>query len=242
MSSRAESPASPRIAALGEGEELVDDELFADLQVRLIAARESRDGGPPPGGSGAGSADELVLEELAAEPGRRRAAESGPPPVGAAEVAALEARMRDAASRDEVVALALRLARAHAEAAAFFLVSGGMVAGFGGAGGDVAARVEGIVIPASAPSLFARAAAGERFRGPAPERGLDARVLRALGRGSARELLVLPVPIRRRVVNLLYADTGPHPLPRTAAGALEALAALVAEAYERLILARKRSA
>lgn len=41
-------------------------------------------------------------------------------------------------------------------------------------------------------------------------------------------------------MNLLYADNGPERLATTSAAALCALAAGIAAAYERLIVARKR--
>jgi hypothetical protein len=66
-------------------------------------------------------------------------------------------------------------------------------------------------------------------------------VLRALGRASAREIALLPVPVRGRVVNLLYVDAGAAPLAETALGALSVLTVCIARSYERIILSRKQS-
>ena len=65
-------------------------------------------------------------------------------------------------------------------------------------------------------------------------------MLDAVGRPAAHAVLLQPVSIRGRVVNLLYADNGPDPLGDTSVAALAALAHTVARAYERLILAAKR--
>ena len=69
---------------------------------------------------------------------------------------------------------------------------------------------------------------------------MDARILRAMGRGDARDRIVVPVSIGGRVVNLLYADNGADALGATSVAALQALATRVASAYERLIVERKR--
>jgi hypothetical protein len=61
-----------------------------------------------------------------------------------------------------------------------------------------------------------------------------------MGRANAAEIAVLPVAIRGRVVNLLYVDNGAERIGETSYAALVALCDLVAQAYERLILSRKR--
>lgn len=71
--------------------------------------------------------------------------------------------------------------------------------------------------------------------------GLDARILRALGREHAQEIAVLPVVLGGRVVNLLYADNGPEALGDASIAALSSICTRVGAAYERLIRARKRS-
>ena len=52
-------------------------------------------------------------------------------------------------------------------------------------------------------------------------------------------MLVHPIVIRSRIVNLLYADNGPDPFGETSIAALASLCACVARAYERVILAQK---
>jgi hypothetical protein len=97
------------------------------------------------------------------------------------------------------------------------------------------------LIPIDAESVLAdTAASGRPFRGAPCRSETDARFFEFLGRRDVREAVVLPVKIRDRVVNLLYADNGGAPLPETALAALEALCARIARAYETLILERKQ--
>ncbi len=59
--------------------------------------------------------------------------------------------------------------------------------------------------------------------------------MRALGRSDACDVLVVPVLVRDRTVNLIYADNGPDRLADTAVAALVTLGSCLAKAYERLI-------
>jgi hypothetical protein len=107
----------------------------------------------------------------------------------------------------------------------------------------LSARPDAVLFPAGAESVFGAVAASARpFRGAPRAGGLDARILRALGREHVQEIAVLPVTLSGRVVNLLYADNGPEALGDASAAALSAVCARVATAYERLIRERKRGA
>ena len=59
---------------------------------------------------------------------------------------------------------------------------------------------------------------------------------------DVQEIAILPVTLRGRVVNVLYADNGPEALGDASAAALTSVCARVAAAYERLIYARKVTA
>ena len=166
------------------------------------------------------------------EPERR-----GPLPAPAV----LEAEIDTSASRSEATRLAVRLARAYCEAAAVFLVHRGIVQGIAAEG--CAGRPETALFPRAMPSVFSGVVASrEIFRGAPPERTLERRVLRALGREHVRQIAILPGAVGGRVVTLLYADNGAEPLGDTALAALGAVATRLAAAYERLILARKLAA
>jgi len=254
LETRREAEATARlkhgIAPLAEGEELSDDASFAHLQETLSQARLESDGGAPAGVGPADAdlEDELLLEEIATElpsprdagGGSRSSPGSSPEPATSAQVAVLEARLRDAADRDDVAELTLTLACCYAQVAALFVVNRGIVAGLQGLGEDLGRRIEGIMVPVGAGKLFSHPIASMKpYRGGAAEDDVDNRLLRALGRLDAQERVALPISIRGRVVNLLYADNGPDAIGETSLAALGSLCRCVAEVYERLILKRK---
>jgi hypothetical protein len=228
------------IGALGEGEDLIDAASFAALHQKLTAAREHAAGGPIAAPDADAEADaELLLDDVVPE--EERAATPSARAELPRDALSLEALLAGATDRDAAGRAAVALARMHVEAAALLVVHRGMVMGVLGDGGDLDRHIEAVLVPIDADSVLARAAAsGQPYRGAPPEAALDARVLRALGRAGAREIAVLPIALRGRVVNLLYVDAGANPIAETAIGALHALTLCVARAYERLILSRKQ--
>jgi len=189
------------------------------------------------------SIDELLEDTAAATVAPKPARSAAAPPHSSSEVAALEAEIHGAGDRDAIVDLGLRLARAHARAAALFLVRGGVVVSYRGDGNPIPEPLPPIELPILTESLFTQpAAALTPFRGEPPDTGIDGRLLRSLGRDGVLEVLVLPIMIRGRVVNLLYADNGPDPFGETSVAALKELCQCISRGYERLILARKADA
>jgi len=237
----APAPAQPNVEAvpeaLPEGEELIDEASFAKLHEDLVlrGRGNSDDADAPP--------EEILLDEVA--PDARAEVTAVPfeePPEDSGEIARLETRITGAADREEIAALAVRMARAYARTAALFLVQGGTIAGLRGDSSDLERRIQGIVIPLETECRFAQVAATrEPWRGAPPQDGIDARILRALGRERARDLVLLPICIRDRVVNVLYADNGIDAIGETSLAALGALCNCVSRSYQRLILAAKRS-
>jgi len=158
----------------------------------------------------------------------------GPSPAPAL----LEAEIDGATSRAEATRLAARLARSFCDACAVFLVHRGIVQGIASEG--CTGRPETAIFPKAMPSVFSGVVTSrETFRGAPPERVLERRVLRALGREHAREIAILPGVVGSRVVTLLYADNGAGLLGDSALAALGAVSARLAAAYERLIFARR---
>jgi hypothetical protein len=155
-------------------------------------------------------------------------------------IARLESKLYQSRNRDEVIGLALEIASTFCVSAALFVVRGESVSLFR-AGGSAADGGDALDIPINTPSLFTHPAqTGLPFRGQPPSGGVDGRVLDGLGRSEIQEILVHPVVIRDRVVNLLYADNGPETFGETSIGALTALSHTLAAAYERLIADQKR--
>ncbi len=177
----------------------------------------------------------MAIEDLAREQPRDAA-----PELAEDGVAALEVGLVVACDRDAVSEIALKLARRYTEAAAIFVVRGGIISGFRGDGEAIAEQIAGILLPVESDcAITAPATSRAPFRGRPAEQGLDATLLASLQRSDAREVTVFPILIRDQVVNLLYTDSGQQPLGETAFAALGALANLIARAYERLILERK---
>lgn len=202
------------IRPLAEGEELSDAASFGALGTPVAggpacAAAASPAAGSPPGGL---------------EPAR-----------SATERAELEADLAMSGDREVVVATALRIAASHARAAAVFAVRDGSIHGVRAVGGCVGATIDGLRIPASEPSMLATAARGAVFYGSPARQGIDALVTRLVGGGEPREAAIVPVAVRGTVVQLLYVDNGPDPLPPSSLAALGLLCDGVSEAYGRLI-------
>ncbi|MGH0034563.1 MAG: hypothetical protein ACQGVK_06010 [Myxococcota bacterium] len=243
---RVRARAALGIEQLDADEELIDVETFSELQAALtVRGNADRQGGEPSAPASEPAVDEVLLEEIASELPPDRPLRDGPRSAVAApshpgEIARREAQLAAAGDRDQVAEAAIGLALAHTRVCGLLVVSRGMIAGLHAGGEGLGERIEGVALSVDATSLFSRPAlTGDPHYGPAPRDGVDARILRALGRSDAAEILILPVAIRGRVVNLLYADNGRDPIPRTSIAALRALTELVAAAYEGLILARK---
>jgi hypothetical protein len=232
------------IQGLPDGEELMNTAIFSRVQLDAALKGRKISEGPEPDAAetNADTADgELVLEEITTElptPGASPRP-SARPPAHPGEVAALEHEMMSAKDRDEVVDLALRIATYYARSAAVFVVNGGLVAGLRSAGEGLAVGIEAVMIPVDSDSVICMPAqSGKVCRKRTPLGEVDGRVLRAMGRSDVKEVLVLPVPIGERTVNLLYADNGGDSLPDTSVGALRVLALGIAKAYERLVETR----
>ncbi|MCH8084249.1 MAG: hypothetical protein IH885_08435 [Myxococcales bacterium] len=164
------------------------------------------------------------------------------PELAEDSIAALEVALVLSSDRDAVSEIALRIACHYTEAAAIFIVRGGIVSGFRGDGVAISEQIAGILLPTESDcAITAPATTKTPFRGRPPESGLDATLLASLQRSDTREVTVFPILIRDQVVNLLYTDSGQNPLGETGFAALGALANLITRAYERLILERKAS-
>jgi GAF domain-containing protein len=236
-----------RIGHLPPGEELTDAKTFFALASTIAAPL-----GPPADPRRQAPATVRELPEIGSRtrgrpvapvhtPESHREEPSGAlnrPPASPAAAAALEAEIDRCTSREHVARLALHLARAYVPAATLFQVHRGVIERTCSEGSAIDG--EGLLFPADAPSLFAEvAASGESFRGAPPDGALEKRVLQVLAREQVREIVLLPIAIRGRVVGLLYADNGPEALADASVAALAAVCARVSRAYQRLILERK---
>jgi hypothetical protein len=239
----------PEIATAEQAPDVLDKWFEDDVLRPETDAPVSTPSGPPPpspvdaADEPADLEEELLLEELVVEAEApaivNESVARGPLPP--ARVAELEAQLAGAVERDPIVELMLELARSHCEVAVLFLVNGGKVTPFRASGGGVQERLSDLEVPLGVHSIFAHpAVTGFPFRGSPPEGGIDGRLLESMGRADIHDLLVQPISIRDRVVNLLYCDNGSSAFGETSIAALGAVADCAARAYERLILDRKR--
>jgi len=226
--------AAEDMAPLGTSQDLIDEESFQSLHAN--ADPNSSTAQNQAAASRAPEVPEMDLADL----------ESSAPPADAApelaegSIAALEVALVLASDREAVSEIALRVASHYTEAAAIFIVRGGIISGFRGDGVAISEQIAGILLPAESDcAITAPATTKTPFRGRPPENGLNTTLLASLQRSEAREVTVFPILIRDEVVNLLYTDSGQNPLGETGFAALSALADLITRAYERLILERK---
>src|SRR5262249_12670704 len=134
------------------------------------------------------------------------------PPREPVSVARLEEALLRATSGDRVAPLVLALATRSARVAAIFAVRDAMIQGVLAAGDGAPRSIDAIFVPADAPCLLAGPARGEVFYGAPKRTGIDAAIVRALGRREVREAAVMPIAVGGRVAHLLYADNGGEPL------------------------------
>ncbi len=226
--------AAEDMAPLADSQDLIDEESFQSLHAST--GPNSFTAQAQANNIRAAEVPEMDISDL--EPPAPSAATA--PELAEGSIAALEVELVLARDRDSVSEIALRIARRYTEAAAIFIVRGGIISGFRGDGVAISEQIAGILLPVESDcAITAPAATRAPFRGRPPEGGLDTTLLENLQRGDAREVTVFPILIRDQVVNLLYTDSGQNPLGETGFAALGALANLIARAYERLILERK---
>ena len=221
------------MAPLGDNQDLIDEETFNSLQAQ--SDPNSSAAQTPATASRAPEVPEMDLADL-----ERAAPAANAPELAEDSMIALELALALAPDRDAVSEIALRIARRYTEAAAIFIVRGGIISGFRGDGVAISEQIAGILLPTESDcAITAPATTKAPYRGRPAEGGLDTTLLASLQRADAREVTTFPIQIRDQVVNLLYTDNGQNPLGETGFAALGALANLIACAYERLILERK---
>jgi len=124
------------------------------------------------------------------------------------------------------------------------VVKGDMALGWKGFFQDAEDLVEAVAVPLGKPSLFSEAYGTRRpFCGPPPKEGMkaDALLWKLLRCAPPAEVIVCPVVLANRVVNLLYAhDESGAPLTDTVFREAQVLAGGAGGAYARLIRKEQR--
>jgi len=164
----------------------------------------------------------------------------GPAAPEVKDPAAAAGRIDAAATRDEVVAAALALARCYFKRVVFFIVREPWVLGWDGAGEGVdRAHAAALRVPLDLPSVFQGVTRNRTmFVGrPGPEQANQA-FLGAIGKKPGTTAALFPVALRGRVVNLVWGDSGSTGAARGDLGQLLALMQKIPRAYLRIIRAR----
>jgi hypothetical protein len=142
-------------------------------------------------------------------------------------------------TREEVERTAVKRARAHAEAAAFFLARRG--------------RIQATCCDPGTPldlepihwigRRFALASVLEQqvpYCGTPWRDPLTGRIVRAIGRDGVREIALFPISVYGRPVAILYADAGSRPFAARSLRALSSNCSDIAGIFERMLVERKR--
>lgn len=158
-----------------------------------------------------------------------------------------EQELEDATTSDTVLDVVFAFSAQFFEYAALFVVQGDLAEGRDAAGaGAGRERVTALGVPLDLPSSLERM---RRHRapmiGPLVGEGLDADLIRDLGRASARpdrSVALLPILIRSRVVAILFGDDGEADVTLPGLGDVIAVTALAARALERILVRKKLGA
>jgi hypothetical protein len=162
--------------------------------------------------------------------------------LGPFTAAMVEIELASAQSPGDVIAAWLDFAAQYFEYTAVFTVQGDIAAGKIARGsGTIGEAFSRIGVPLDMPSALQRARASATWQLTTLEpRGLDRTLARDLGRTIGRQVLLVPIRIRDRVVLLTYGDHGEDDVLLDRVGDILALQPLVERHLERLVVERKR--
>ena len=127
----------------------------------------------------------------------------------------LSALLREAKHRDEVGNLLLRRAATVLDRCCLLAVHSGQVVGWLARGtGVVVDDVQSFMAPLDAPSVLSKLDASESFYGRVPPGPVNDQMMQALGDPVPSEVVIIPVPVKNRIVAYLVGDNpGSEVLP-----------------------------
>jgi hypothetical protein len=163
-----------------------------------------------------------------------------PPPTPAPDIPSAAARLEAALTRDEVVDALMALCLRFFRRVIFFIVREPWVLGWSGVGeGMDRPLAASLKIPLDQPSVFRSVTRDKSvFIGRLGPEEENQRFLKALGKRGNTSVALLPIPVRGRIVNLVYGDSGAGGNVRPSLGELLVLLQKVPKAYLRIIRAR----
>jgi hypothetical protein len=213
---------SVEITPLGPGEELIDVESFRRLHSQIAGARRAASPAP------------------LAEPGDFKTSWARLPlRAPQPKAAAPEIELVDRLTRPDVERLAVRRARVHADAAAFFVARPG--------------RIQATCCDPQPPRELASLHWSERrfmldcvleeqkaYSGAPWRDALTSRIARSLGREGVRQIALIPIAVYGRSVAFLYADAGRQPFAPRGVAELASICSDIGRVFERMLVEIKR--
>lgn len=247
------------LAPLGEGEELTSPEEFERL-TQAMEEGEKREAEPeevltltdeieeePPApepvapdltakvhefiGSEITEEEEVILEEEIPEEEIK--------PLSLKEAANALEKVED---RDDIARILLGFALSYFKRTALLTVRSDLVFGWYGLGQNLSKQVvERIMIPLNVPSVFKLVCEScGHYLGPFTPNPINERFLKLMGGVKPNSLFLIPILVKGRVVNILYGDNGEGKDAPFDISELLILAQKIPQAFENLIIKRKK--
>ena len=144
--------------------------------------------------------------------------------------------------RDELSSLLLSFAASHFKRSALFITRWETAMGWNGMGGSLDKNlVENIMLPLHMPSIFKTVYESQSFfLGNVPDIPLNNRILKIMGEEKPKSVFLMPILLKKQVVNILYGDNGDGNKSAGDISDLLIFAQKVPEVFEKLIRNKKR--
>jgi len=191
-------------------------------------------------GDGRRAEDHRLAEQAGAPPSQPPDKVCQETPLSFAEATEMLADVDD---RNHIARIVLRFARSLFKRGMLFTVHRGVLLGWDALGEGLDGRsFRSMMIPLDSPSVFQTVVkARGHYLGALPRTRTNIEFLRASGKQVPLSAFLIPVLVRGRVVNLLYADNGHKAHSPNDIGELLILAQHISRSYEALF-ERKRAA
>ena len=186
---------------------------------------------------------DTLLAAAGSGPSDRAGRRSETEPAALRRLHETSARLREAATRGEVLPLVLRFAAEHFVRVAMFMVRddeaiGMAQLGLARAGGPDDAALRGLRLPARGPAWFRAVLDRRSAVRAAPSDSGDRQLAERLGRAVPAKAYLAPIESGDRVVALLYGDNLPADTPLGDTSALEVVIHEAGLALDRAVLER----
>ncbi len=150
--------------------------------------------------------------------------------------------LEEVKNRDDIARIFLGFALTNFKRTALLTVRSDLVFGWYGLGQNLSKQVvERIMIPLNAPSVFKLVCEScVHYLGPFTPNPINERFLKLMGGVKPNSLFLIPILVKGKVVNILYGDNGEGEDAPFDISELLILALKIPQAFENLIVKRKR--